>query len=208
MRMRSVTHALNKGMTMVELLTALAILMAVIGAVGTFQYNVLTYNRAVSNQLTNTQEAQNILKLMARELRSMTPSENGSYPIAAASTSTITFYFDIDSDGLQDQIRYYLSANKLYRGITKPVGTPATYPSNAESPSILVTGIRNSSSTPIFKYYTGSYGGSGSSMSYPLDLTRIRFIDVSLAIDTDVNKSPLSQVYSTSAALRNLKDNL
>ena len=137
----------------------------------------------------------------------MQPSANGAYPIASASTSTITFFSDVDADSIEDQVRYYIASTTVYKGVIKPTGSPLTY-SGSETTKILATGIRNSSSTPVFEYYDSNYAGTSSPMTYPLTITSIRLIKINLTIDTDVNKAPIWRTFSTQVGLRNLKDNL
>lgn len=199
---------LERGMTIAEIIISIGILMVVMVAVSSFEYNVINYNRSAQVALTNTQEAENILKFMAKELRTMAPSANGSYPIGTAATSSLTFYADVDSDGLQDQVRYYLATTTLYRGTTKPTGSPATYNLANENKYVLATGVRNSSTTPSFEYFSGTYDGTTGAMTYPLTITAIRLVKVNITIDSDPTKSPVPRTFSTQVSLRNLKDNL
>ena len=194
-------------MTLVEVLVTLSILISVIIAIGMFQYNVLDYNRSSSTKLINTQEAQVILKVISRELRSMENSSSGTYPISTAGTSTITFYANIDGDVLKEQIRYYLDGTTLHKGVVEPSGSPIGY-SGAEKKSTLITGVRNSPTTPVFEYFGSPSGSTSNQLTYPLNLTLIRSVKVNLSVDTDVSKSPLPRTFSTQASLRNLKDNL
>lgn len=203
---RHLAHS-NSGFTLAEIITAVAILSLIMVAVSTFQYNVLSYNRSAQVSLTNAQEAQSLIKTVAKELRAMQQSANGAYPIAVAATSTITFFSDTDRDGTEEQVRYYLASSTLYRGIIKPSGSPLAY-TGSESTKILATGLRNSSSTPVFEYFDSTYAGTSSPMTYPLTLTSIRLVKVNLTIDTDPNKAPVLRTFTTQTVLRNLKDNL
>lgn len=195
------------GFTLAEIITAVAILSVIMVAVSAFQYNVITYNRSAAVSLTNAQEAQAIVKTIAKELRAMQPSVNGAYPIATAGTSTITFFSDVDGDGNEEQVRYYIASTTVYRGIIKPTGAPLGY-TTSETTKILATGIRNSSTTPVFEYFGSTYAGTSSPMTYPLTITNIRLVKVNLTIDTDPNKAPILRTYTTQVGLRNLKDNL
>ena len=197
----------NRAFTLAEIITVVAITVVIMIAVGSFQYNVLNYNRSSAVSLTNAQEAQSLVKVMAREIRATEPSSNGAYPIAAAATSTMTFFADVDGDGTKEQIRYYIATTSVYRGVVKPTGSPLVY-TGAETFKILATGIRNASSSPIFEYYDGTYEGTSSPMTYPLTITAIRLIRVNLTIDTDPNKAPVWRTFTTQVGLRNLKDNL
>ncbi len=199
--------SLNTGFSLVEVLTAIAIATVVMVAVGAFQFNIINYNRSSAVKLTNTQEAQTILKTVVREMRSMNQSTTGTYPILAGATSSITFYSDIYSDGLKEQVRYYLSSTTLYRGEIRPTGSPLAY-NGTETFKVLATGVRNASSTPMFEYFASDYTGTTTAMTYPLNLTSIRLIRVNLTIDSDPNKSPVPRTFTSQAELRNLKDNL
>jgi prepilin-type N-terminal cleavage/methylation domain-containing protein len=198
----------NKAFTLVELVTAISILVVIMVAVSAFQYNVISYNRSSAVALTNATEAQSILKVIARELREMSPSSNGAYPIAVAATSTVTFFADIDGDGVKEQIRYFIASSTVKRGIIKPTGSPLVYSAGSESFKILATGIRNSSSTPLFEYFPGTYTGTSTALSYPLNISTIRLIRVSMTIDSDPNKAPILRSFNTQVVLRNIKDNL
>lgn len=203
---------MKRAFTIVEVVVSISILVIIMAAVSSFQYDVLNYNRSSATTLTNIQEAQSIVKVMAKEIRSMSPSSNGAYPILSAGTSTVTFFADVDSDGTKEQIHYYIGTttttrNTIYRGLVKPSGLPLSY-SGSESTKILATGIRNSSSTSIFEYYNSTYTGTSSAMIYPLAITTIRLIRINLTIDSDPNKSPVLKTFTTQVNLRNLKDNL
>lgn len=197
----------ESGFTLAEVVVVVAIMTLIMLAVAVFQYNVLDYNRSTASSLTTAQEAQSIIKTVAKELRAMQQSESGSYPIASAGTSTLIFYSDVNGDGLNDRVRYYMSGSTLFRGLIMPTGSPLGY-TGSESVKILATGILNSPATPIFEYFGGNYAGTSSAMMYPLTITDIRSIKIGLTIDADPNKIPVMKVFSTQATLRNLKDNL
>lgn len=197
-----------RGFTLIEVITTIAIFVVIMIAVSAFQYNVLNYNRIGTVALTNAQEVESLLKTMAKEIRSMELGSDGSYAISAAATTSLTFFADVDSDGNKEKVRYYIATTTIYRGVIKPTGSPATYAPSNETTKILVTGIRNSSSAPIFDYFDSMYAGTSTPMTYPLNLTSIRLVKVTLTIDTDPNKAPVLRTYTTQVGLRNLKDNL
>jgi prepilin-type N-terminal cleavage/methylation domain-containing protein len=206
------TCIMKQAFTLVEVVVSISILVIVMVAVSAFQYDVLNYNRSSATTLTNTQEAQSMIKVMAKEIRSMSPSSNGAYPILSAGTSTVTFFADVDADGTKELIHYYIGTttttiNTIYRGSIKPSGSPLTY-SGVESKKILATGIRNSSSTPLFEYFGSAYTGTSTAMTYPLAITTIRLVKINITIDTDPSKIPVLKTFTTQVSLRNLKDNL
>jgi prepilin-type N-terminal cleavage/methylation domain-containing protein len=198
----------SRGFTLVETFVAIALLAVILVAVSAFQANVFKYNRHSQTALTNTQEAQAILKNITKELRTMTRSANGAYPILSAATNTLTFYADTTGDTQAERVRYYLASSTLYRGVIKPSGSPAVYNPADEKTNILATGIGNSTSTPVFEYYLGTHDGTTDAMTYPIVLTSIRLVKININIDSDPTKSPIPRLFTTKVSLRNLKDNL
>ena len=203
-----ISNNYKRGMTLVEIIVAIAILIIVMIAVSTFQYNVLDYNRHSQTALTNVGDATNILKYMSKELRTMSPSVTGSYPILSVATSSITFYSDIEGDGTKEQIRYYIASTTLYRGIIVPSGSPMTYNPTDESKSTIATGVRNATSSALFEYFNGLYGGNEQPLTYPITIFTIRLVKINITIDSDPRRSPVPITYTTQISLRNLKDNI
>ncbi len=202
-----------RAFTLVEVITTVAIFSVIMIAVSAFEYNVLDYNRSGSTSLTNLEEIQSLLKTMTRELRSMEPGDDGAYPIIAAATSSVTFFANVDGDTSKEKVRYYIGTTTttrttVFRGVIDPSGVPATYNPSSERIKTLVTGVRNATNTPMFTYYDGMYAGTSSPMTYPLTLTSIRMVGVTMTVDTDPLRSPVTKTFTSQASLRNLKDNL
>jgi prepilin-type N-terminal cleavage/methylation domain-containing protein len=199
---------LKKGMTLAEIIVAIGILGLIMVAVSNFQKDVLLNNRYGQDSLTGIQDSRVILRTIVRELRGASQSNNGAFPILSVATNTMAFFSDTNSDGLKEQIRYFLSGSKLQKGIIKPTGNPLVYSSSSEVITTLADNIRNSSSTPLFRYYNSSYSGTEASLSYPITLSNIHLVRIDLSIDVNPSRSPLPRTYSTQVSLRNLKDNL
>jgi type II secretory pathway pseudopilin PulG len=198
----------NKGMTLTETLVALSIFIIIMVVVGTFQVNVFSYQKSVSGSFQTAQDAQVLLKVIMKEIRSITPSANGAYPIESVSTSSIVFYSDSNGDGIVEKYTYTLIGSSLFKAVIIPTGTPAVYNIASQSTTTLVTNIRNGSSLPMFQYYDENFDGSTSELTYPISIPLIRTIKVTLNLDVDPNRSPLPLSYSSIIQLRNLKTNL
>jgi type II secretory pathway pseudopilin PulG len=194
------------GFTLVEILVAIFIRTLIMVAIINFQINVFSLNKISSNNLNAQTDARKTLKNMTAELRSMSPSDNGSYAIALTATSSITFYTDIDNDNSKEQIRYFQEGTNLKKGITKSSG--GVYNPGNESLTNLISDLANSSSSPIFYYYDKNYDGTSAPLTYPLNIPSIRLIKIDILIDKDLNKAPEAMNITTQVSLRNLKDNL
>jgi type II secretory pathway pseudopilin PulG len=198
----------QKAFSLVELLVTIGIVMAVIGVITLFQSNIFTYTFSTQNSLSAQFDANKVVKQMVLELRGMSESAAGAYPILAVSTSSITFFADIDKDNAKEKIRYYLSGNTLYRGLVEPTGNPVGY-TGAESVSILVSDIVNSTSTPIFSYYGIKYqGDSTPTLTYPISTSEVRMVKIEVWIDRNIHRSPTVIKSTSQVTLRNIEDNL
>lgn len=172
---------MNKGFTLIEVIVAVGILGIIFVAMSSFQVNVHKYNNSASQSLQNSHDARSLIRVIVKELRTAKQGNDGSYPIAEASTSSIAFYSDIDDDGLQEKIRYYMLDNKLHREVTKQ---------GIEESSILVSNLQNGTSTKLFEYY-------GTSLANVNTIADIRMVKINIL---------LSNLHTTQVLLRNLKD--
>lgn len=196
---------LKQGFTLTEMLITVFIITLIGIAVISFQIDLFSLNRISSDNLNSQTDARKALKTMVTELRSMSPSNNGSYAISLAGTSSITFYVDIDNDSNKEQIRYFQDGVNLKKGIIKPVNN--VYNSTNETITILVSDLANGTSS-IFYYYDKNYNGETAPLTYPLNIPSIRLVKINILIDKDITRLPTSINVTTQVSLRNLKDNL
>lgn len=189
------------------MLVSIAIIVFLSLAVGNFYHDIFFYGNSVQNNLSIQLDARKILRNIVTELRSVSPSSLGAYPIAQAGTSTLIFYSNIDSDSYKERLRYFMQGNSLIRGVIKPSGSPLTYNSAQETFTTVVHDIVNGTSTPIFDYYNKNFYGTTTPLVQPVDPLSVRLIRVTVNINHDPNRPNLVTA-SSQATLRNLKDNL
>lgn len=111
-------------------------------------------------------------------------------------------------NGTVSQIRYYISGNTLYKGVTNPGGSPLTYVGQTEKVTPLITQMSMGAS-PLFSYYDGTYNGTGNALTQPVNINVIRFIKINLTVlkaTTPTNTSTFT--VTSGASIRNLKTNL
>ncbi|OHA21494.1 MAG: hypothetical protein A2849_03650 [Candidatus Taylorbacteria bacterium RIFCSPHIGHO2_01_FULL_51_15] len=207
--MHSFKHrsAVESGFSLVEVILSLGILALIGLAVFSFQKNVLSLNRLISGNLTSQAEARRALKDMSAEIRSASPSSLGAYALAQTSTSTLTFYSNIDADASVERVRYFIQGTTLKKGILKPSGTPLAYNPANETVRESIHNIGNGTTT-LFSYHDTNYDGTSPPLAEPINISVVRLVKITVLIErsTGTPQSPLT--LTTQVSMRNLKDNL
>ena len=106
---------------------------------------------------------------------------------------------------MKEKVRYFLAGTTLQKGVIKPTGSPLIYNSINEKIS---TFVNNVISTSIFDYYDENYDGTTAPLSFPVNVSDIRLVKITVMVEQDPNRSPTPMVFSTQVSIRNLKDNL
>lgn len=200
-------HNRQTGFTLIEIVITVGVFALMAVMINNFQANIFIQNEEGQKRIAAESEARSTLKKMIAELRSAASSNVGDYPIIMASSSAITFFSDIDNDGLQERIRYYLSGRLLRKAVVKPTGAPYQYLEADEKISYEVNDIINSGGK-VFEYYGRDYTGSSSPLTYPINIADIRLVKVIVTIDANPSRAPEPIIFESQVAIRNLKDNL
>lgn len=172
-----------------------------------FSGDTLNFRVFLGESLQIQQELEATLRHLVTEIRSVGPSNIGSYPLAQATTSSLIFYSDIDKDGSFERVRYFLSGSTFKKGVIKPSGPPWVYSTSSE---IITDRIKNviATSSPIFSYYAADYTGAEGPLTYPLDIFNIRVIKVEITADQAAGtRTPAPVTLSIYATMRNLRSN-
>lgn len=200
---------LFKGFTLVEIVVVIGIVSIIGILIAKFQSDVFSFNRTFSSSFTTSDNAQKLLRPMTAEIRSASPSSNGAFPIDSIGQYSFSFYSDIDNDGLKDLVRYYTTGTTMYKEVTRPIGsTPAVYNPANKVTTTFITGVRNiTDSIPIFQYFSSAYIGGAAGEVLPTGgkLEDVRLVRISIKIDDDTNKDPVSLTVSSQVSIRNLK---
>jgi hypothetical protein len=197
----------NFGFSMIETIVVIFILGLMGIAVWTFQSDIFSLNNIVTGNITSQEEARNSFKKITSEIRSLSPSSLGAYPIHEASSNSFTFYSDIDDDGIMEKIRYFLSGNILKKGTIKPLGSPLVYNPADEEVKEIIHNVSNGS-TAIFDYYDKNYDGTSDPMSQPIDIITVRLVKITVIVNRSSSDPPSLITFTTQVSMRNLKDNL
>jgi len=197
----------NKGITLMEIIVALGIVILLIVAVTTVFTYSLKANRIIWEQLSTQNEGRKIVQDFINELRSSDYSNIGAYTLDTVDDQEIIFYSNIDNDTYRERVRYFLSGSILKKGVTKPSGVPLAYTTSTETIVDMVNDVSNTS-TPIFYYYGQNYGYTSSTpLSQPVSVTDVKMVGIVLELEEDPRVSPAPFRIESKVEIRNLKEN-
>lgn len=188
-----------RGFTLAETLVVIVIVTVVGLAVTRLITFFYTSNAYVFQQTSALDSAHRGVEYAFLNIREASYGDDGSYPVAQAATSSITFYADVDNDGPIEKIRVYLAQGSLYRGVTNSAGSPPTYTGQTESVSTIATNVVNATSSPIFRYFTTA----GTELTTPINVSDIASVSTELSVDLNPSKAPDIFTLRASATLRN-----
>jgi Tfp pilus assembly protein PilV len=197
----------QSGFTLVEVIVICAIntmLLLVITWTVQFIYKSNAYTFAQANEI---EAARRGIAIWTSDAREMTLAANGAYPVAVLETNRMGFYSDVDRDLSVEYVEYSLSSTTLTKKTYNPVGNPAVYStSTPDLTEIVSLYVQNSlQGVPMFGYYDS---GGVALASPSAMLTDVRYITLKIIVNIDPVRSPGEFMLQTSAAPRNLKDNL
>lgn len=200
----------KRGFSIVEFLITIGISILVVILITYFARATFSFNLTSQASLNAQFESRKILNYVIGELRSASPSALGGYPIETAGTSSLIFYADINNDDNSDRIRYFFDApNKMIKkGVVLAAGAPPSYNLGAETITTVMNDVTNASTTPLFDYFDKNYAGTTTPLAIPVNIASIRLVRLTVKVDKDINRSPVTMTFTSSASLRNLKDNL
>jgi len=176
----------KKGMTLVELVVAMSVLVIVSAGLSTF---FITIWEAKSNEV----EMGNSLLIVSQTVNKMTTNirqggsqaDSGAYFIDSADDFDLVFYSDIDNDLHMERVHYYKDGTEIKMGTTEPIlGTNPTYPILDETTVVIAKNVTNTVSEPIFTYYDNTYAA----LVTPASIAPIRLVRVSVSVNTDPTK--------------------
>lgn len=168
-----------------------------------FSGDLTDYSLRFNNSIFTQQEIQQTLQTILPEIRSATQSSNGVYPIIAASTSSFSFYSDLDRNGTFEQVRYFLQSGIFKKSVIKPTGSPPTYPTSSE---VIYDLVHNMSASTIFYYFDNTATSTFStSLPSPIDVLKVRTVEINLISNQGVTSTPSLTGVDNRATIRNLR---
>ena len=194
---------MKKGFTLLELVISIGIAAFVLLAVGSFVMDFFRLNRFTSGDLNREVAFEKISKNFVSEVRSAAQPSTGGYLIEDATISSVTFYAYVPRDGTINRIRYFVSGTTLQKGVVKPTGSPVSYNLASEATSTIMSDVTGSS---IFSYYDASYGGTTTPLAFPVTVSDIRLIRMTIVSDPNGSGPPARATSTVLVTIRNLKE--
>ena len=207
---RNLTQSTNThcaAFTLVETIVVVALFSILSLAIANSIHALYRYNAYTFAQAYQVQNARTGVQALVRDMREMTFADNGAFPLVQMDTHQIAFYSDIDRDDSVEYVEYELiSASTLEKRIYNATGSPPVYdtvtPDQTFTLSEYVQNYLQDLDT--FTYYDGN----GEVLASSSDLTNVRYIEARLIINIDPTRDPGEYMLRSSAALRNVKENL
>jgi len=193
----------NKGITLMEILVAMAIFIIASILIWMFirnSYRVQNFSFEQSSAIT---EARRGIETMIKEAREALPGDNGAYPLVLAEDQEFIFYADFDRDDAVEKVHYWLDGSDFKKGVIEPSGVPASYNPEDEQTEIISRYVRNEE-VAVFTYFDGDYA----TLTAPADLDEIKLIHSFLKINIYPDRAPLNYELESDVSIRNLKENL
>jgi prepilin-type N-terminal cleavage/methylation domain-containing protein len=195
----------KRGFTVVEVLASVGIFSMIITVVVVMQIAILRSNQVARTRSSIDQQSLIILRNFTSELQGAQTPNDGSFPLASTTDSTLSFYFDKSDDGIVERIRYSVEAGMLKRGIIIPSGQPLTYnPANESVVTILDNVLAQ---PPYFIYYGSDFDGASSTppLTQPVSASNVRLVELHLAINTKIAALE-ARTLQTRVTVRSLKN--
>jgi len=199
-----------KGMTLVELMVAISIMLIAMGGFTLLFLKSWDTNKFVLEEGMASSNASYALGKVIKQLRGVKQADNGDFPVESADDFDLKVYSDIDHDGVTERAHYFLDldTDQLKMGVTDPIGsTPVSYPATDDTVSVLAEHITNTNTQELFLYYNKNYPGDtvNNPIATPADVSAIRLIQVHLWVDVNAFHEPNNINMESFVDLRNLK---
>lgn len=196
------------GLSLVELLVVMLILVVVLGAVYTIWFGLQRTYSFTEDDLTAQERARGAMSEMVELIRTARqpdapPTEALEVVIYYADKNSIVFWTDADRDEDHDlelvRFRVDTDDQTLYRD-TSQSGDPSFISGTAVR--LMSDSVTNTDEKPLFRYT----GADGQDMAAPVeDPTLIREVQINLRIDIYEHNRPLAHELTSTVQPRNLR---
>jgi type II secretory pathway pseudopilin PulG len=194
-------HTKNRGMTLLETMVWVGVLLAAMIALSNSLIAFYHTNAFIIRDATIVSSAQHAMDTAVRAVRSASYSNLGAYPVISISPSQMSFYSHVSTGNSNiQQVRIFTQGTALMEGVIEPQGDPPAYTSTEVLTTLSNYVLNASLSTTTFSYYDQN----GTLITDYSKFQNVRFVTISLIVDTSTTTLPTQLTLTESAALRNL----
>lgn len=184
-------------LVVIALVTVISLVLT--NSIATF-YKQNAYTLAQSYQLMYARAG---IKSLTRDMREMTASESGGFPLVTMQSYKVAFYSDIDHDDAVEYVEYELVGSDFYKRIYNPTVMSGALVYDLSSPTEERTVSRyvqnRIDGTVMFRYYDGS----GTEVTATSSITNVTYITADVVVNVDPIRDPGQYMLHTGAFLRN-----
>lgn len=195
----------DTGFSLVELLISAAIMPLVLAAAYLVFITLSGNYSSISAQSEATAEAQRAMDTLTREIREAQQVTEGGGAFATTPTaSSVSFYSDVDHDGIPELISYYVDGTDLYRSEAKSTSPVSPYDFPTNVPAQRVVNLTTSSSV-VFTFYDASDPLSADATP---DRATVCAVGIHLSASRPAQNGQVSVDFSTRVKIRALFNSL
>jgi prepilin-type N-terminal cleavage/methylation domain-containing protein len=197
----------ERGLTLIELMMASALLSLVLAAAGAA---LASYQRTAASsdiRLENLTEAQAIMDVVSRDIRTATRPTAGASPFITAANNEVRFYANLNTTTGPKQVRLYVDSatSRVIEEAIEPAGTPPyTYTS---APKVRVVGrhFANPASQPLLTYLDDQGNVLGPTPLTSPQRLQVHAVRIELSIRKSTNLSVRATTVRTTVRLPNVE---
>jgi len=195
----------TQGFTLIETVVVIGIYTVIMFAVTESILQFYKYNAYAIAQAGQVDTARRGMTILVQDLREMTFADDGTFPLKSMLPHAVGFYSDVDRDNSVEYVEYQLASSTLKKRIYGAVGNPPVYGTIPESTQILSEYVQNQTLATSTFFYFNKNGVLASSTT---NITDIVYIQAQIIVNIDIVRDPGQFMLRSSAALRNLKENI
>lgn len=199
-----------KGLTLVEMMIAIAIFTMAIGGFSILYIRSMKSNSYILEMGQTSMAISRSMNNMVEFIRKAKQGDDGHYSLVEAEDNSLKFYADYDNDNITERLHFYLEDQQIKMGITEPTGDVVkTYESGDQEIVIKARHILNGPNDKLFSYYNRDYPAD--LVNNPIDtstsdISHIRMVEIFLKMNIDPNRAPDNVEMRSFVEFRNLND--
>lgn len=197
----------QRGMTLVEVIVTVALFAILMLVVTNSIHQMYRYNAYTFAQAYQVQNARLGMQAFIRDVREMTFADDGTFPLAVMEPHRIAFYSDIDRDDSVEYVEFaYNGSTTIVKSLYNATGSPPVYDTSSPDEVIVLSRyVQNDlQATSTFFYYDNT----GTQVTDSSSITDVRYVEAQIIVNIDPVRDPGQYMLRSSAALRNVKENL